>query len=327
MRVLAAEDVRRALGMRHAIGAAREGLLALSTGAARVPHRLSVPVPGRRGVALVMPASVEPAGLGLKAVTVLPGNPARGLPLIHAAMLLIDPRDGRFEALVEGSSLTALRTGAAGGLACDLLARPDAAVAAVFGTGVQARSQLEGAAAVRTLREVRVVGRRRDALEAFAAWARSGVVPGAHVSVASDPEEALHGAEIVITATTSRTPLFDGRLVESGAHVTAVGAFEPDARELDSALVGAARLFVDTREGALAEAGDLLIPIGEGLVDPAAIAEVGEVAAGLRPGRTGPDEITVFKSVGTAVLDLAVGGAVLRAAAAAGLGSVLDLGG
>ena len=217
--------------------------------------------------------------------------------------------------------MTALRTGAAGGLAADLLARKDASVVALFGSGVQARTQLEAVRCVRPVTEVRIVSRHEPSARALAEEQR-----GVLTRLLDDPLEAVRGAHIVITATDSPTPVFPGDAVEPGTHVTGIGSYTPGTREVDTAFVRRARVFVDQREAALAEAGDLLLPIGEGAFTPDDIvAELGEVAAGRHPGRTTGEEVTFFKSVGNAVQDVAVAQRVLAVAEREGRGVLVEI--
>lgn len=334
MLVLSAEDLRALVPMADAIAAVREGFVALSEGRAVIPVRTALEAPGREVTFLAMPGALGesgPAGgqvLGAKLVSVVPGNVASGLPVVQAVVVLFDGLDGRPLALLEGATLTALRTGAASGVATDLLALPEAGIMALFGAGVQGRTQLEAVCAVRPVSQIRVVDRSPDRARAFAAWAQAQPwVRGATVLVVTDPLLAVRGAEIVVTATTSPVPVFPGREVALGAHVNAVGAFQPGTREVDSDLVARSAVFVDSRAGALAEAGDLLIPISEGVLTPEAIrGEIGEVAAG-GTGRRTPDEITLFKSVGSAVQDLAVAGLAVARAEASGRGARVALGG
>ncbi|MBI4279258.1 MAG: hypothetical protein HY660_12460 [Armatimonadetes bacterium] len=328
MRILTASHVRQALPMRDAIAAVREGAMELSRGTALVPQRVSVPVEAHEAVALYMPAFLRAnSWLGVKAVSVYPHNPDRGLPVITAAVLLQDAASGRPLGLLEGAALTALRTGAIGGLAADLLARRDAKVIALFGAGVQGRSQLEAACTVRPPDEVRVMDLKPGRATVFVQEiVGAPFLRGARLRPVDRSEEAADGADLIITSTTSPRPVFDGARVKAGAHVTAIGAFTPEAREVDSTLVQRARVFVDGRQACLAEAGDLLIPMKEGRITEAhIIGEIGEVAAGAVPGRTAADEITLFKSVGNAAFDVSVGTAVLRAAERQRLGEVVDL--
>lgn len=320
VRILSSADVSAAVDMAVAIEAMREAFAALSAGEAEVPLRLALETPG--GTALFMPGHLTRGpSTAAKVVTVHPGNRARGLPVIHAVVLVLDPATGQVRALMDGTRLTALRTGAAGGLAADLLARPDASVVALFGSGVQARTQLEAVRCVRPIAQVRIVSAHEGSARTLAAE-----LSGVDVRVLSDPREAVRGAHVVVTATDSATPVFDGDAVEPGTHVTGVGSFTPEMREVDTALVRRATVFVDQREAALAEAGDLAGPIADGAVGADVVAaEIGEVAAGVHPGRTRDDEITFFKSVGNAVQDVAIAQRVLEAAEREGRGVVVDL--
>lgn len=320
LRVLSADDVRAACDMRGAIDAMREAFGALSGGEATVPLRVGLDTPD--GVTLFMPAHLRDSGAAAaKVVSVHPGNAERGLPVIHAVVLTLDPSTGLPTALLEGGWLTALRTGAAGGLAADLLARPDAEVVALFGAGVQARTQLEAVRCVRDVSEVRIRSRTRASAERLA-----GELSGVEVRLPSGADEAVDGADVVIAATSSSTPVFDGARVTPGTHVTAVGSFKPEMREVDTALVARATVFVDQREAALAEAGDLAGPIADGAVDRGVIAaELGEVVLGIHPGRTSEAEVTFFKSVGNAAQDVAVAARVVARAEERGLGSLLEL--
>lgn len=320
VRVLSAEDLSRAVCMRDAIQAVREGFRALSAGQARVPLRVHVQVPS--GVALWMPCAVEGVGAGVKAVTVFPHNPARGLPAVQAAVLLQDLDSGTPVALVEGSSLTALRTGAATGLATDLLARKDACVLALFGCGGQAPRQLEAVCTVRSVTQVRVYCPTPAHREAFAAWAREQPwLEGASVFAAPSPEAALRGADVVVTATPSREPVFRAEDLAGGAHVNAIGAFTPHMREVPGEVVRRARVVVDSLEAAREEAGDLIQAAAEGAFQWDRAVEIGRLVEEPSLRRRTPDEVTLFKSVGVAVQDLVVGWLAVRRAAELGLGT------
>lgn len=325
MLILSHHDVRQALPMREAVEAMKRAFAQLSTGQAEVPLRVPVHVPRHNGLTLFMPAYLAADDqMAVKIVSVFNDNPARGLPLIHALVVVIDAGTGAPVAAMEGASLTALRTGAASGAATDLLARPDAAVAAVFGAGVQGRTQLEAVCAVRPIREAWVydVDPRRAQAYAEEMGGRLGIP----VHVAASPAEAVRRADVVCTATTSTTPVFDDADVRPGTHINAVGAYTPQMREVPTETVLRARVVIDHRTASLAEAGDLLIPIREGRMTEAHIwAELGEIVAGLKPGRLSPDEITLFKSVGVAVQDVAAAAAVLEAARRQNLGVEVPL--
>jgi len=320
IRILSADDVRACVDMPAAIDAMREAFAALSAQEATVPMRLALET--EHGVSLFMPAHLRESGnAGAKVVSVNPGNAARGLPAIHAVVLVLDVLTGRPRALMDGTWLTALRTGAVGGLAADLLARSDAKTVALFGAGVQARTQLEAVRCVREITEVRVVSRSGASADHLA-----GEVVGVRAVRVDDANEAIEGADIIIAATSSSTPVFDGARVEPGTHVTGVGSYTLDMREVDTALVQRARIIVDQREAVMEEAGDIVGPIRDGVVDETVIiAEIGEVVLGRVSGRTADSEITFFKSVGNAVQDVAVAARVLAAAESEGHGLVVDL--
>jgi ornithine cyclodeaminase len=322
IRILSAADVRAAIDMPAAIEAMREAFAALVEGSAHVPVRL--PLETEHGVTLFMPAHMHRTNsevAGAKVVSVNPGNAGLGLPVIHAVVLGIDPVTGQTRALMDGTWLTALRTGAVGGLAADLMARPEARVVALFGAGVQARTQLEAVRCVRDVQEVRIVSPSGASAEALAAE-----LDGLAARRVDDPNEAIAGADIVLAATSSATPVFDGSRIEPGTHVTGVGSFTTEMREVDTALVQRARVIVDQREAIMEEAGDIVGPIRDGDVDASVmVAEIGEVVLGRVPGRTSDEEVTFFKSVGNAIQDLAVGARVLEVAERDGLGVLVDL--
>jgi alanine dehydrogenase len=303
-------EIRRALTMPGAIRAVADALVQLSTGRALAPPRTSLEIAGFRTTALIMPAYLPGLKrIGLKLISLCEDNPAKGLPFAQALTIVMDAERGTPLAVLEAGYLTAVRTGAASGAATDVLARRDARVSAIFGAGVQGRTQLEAIAAVRPLRKAFVVDIDGRAAAAFAEEMSRTL--GLDVEPA-DSFMALREADIVSTATTSRGPVFRDGDLKAGLHINAVGSYKPDVREIPGETIRRAGLFVDERRGALEEAGDIIIPLREGLIDESHIrAEIGEVLAGLKPGRRTDDEITVFKSVGNAVEDLAVAALVL----------------
>jgi ornithine cyclodeaminase/alanine dehydrogenase-like protein (mu-crystallin family) len=310
VRYVTTDEIRNVLTMSGAIRAVADALVQLSTGRALVPARTSLEIPGFRTTALVMSAYLPgPKRIGLKLISLCEDNPAKGLPLAQALTIVMDAERGTPLAVLEAGYLTALRTGAASGAATDALARKDARVAAVFGAGVQGRTQLEAIAAVRPLRKAFVVDTDARAAAAFAA--EMGRALGLEIEPADAPT-ALGEADIVSTATTSAVPVFRDGDLKPGVHINAVGSYKPHVREVPGETVRRAGLFVDERRTCLEEAGDIIIPLREGAIDEGHIrAEIGEVLAGLKPGRRSDDEITVFKSVGNAVEDLAVAALVL----------------
>lgn len=324
IRVLSAADVRQALPMSEAIESMRSAFGQLSNNQADMPLRTRMQT--EQGLLLLMPAYLRQSReLAFKMVSIWSDNPSRGLPAIVALATVIDPDTGLPLALINGEALTGLRTGAGGGLATDLLARSDAQIVTVFGSGVQARAQLEAACVVRKVREVRLVGRTPSSVEKFAqeisAW------PDApQVSIAGSRNDAIKDADIIIAATTSKTPVFDGRYLSPGAHITGVGSFSPQMQEVDEVTVKKAKIVVDSLQACLAEAGDLLIPLEKNIISKLDIhGELGAIVNGEIPGRESAEEITFFKSVGVAVQDAAAANAILREAEAQGLGTVVQL--
>jgi ornithine cyclodeaminase/alanine dehydrogenase-like protein (mu-crystallin family) len=311
--------------MPRAIEAVKAAFAQLSTGQADVPLRVPLEVDRHNGVTLFMPAYLSAGDqMAVKIVSVFNDNPAMGLPLIHALVVVIDATTGAPAAVMDGAYLTALRTGAASGVATDLLARRDARTAAIFGAGVQGRTQLAAVRAVRPLERAWVYDISSERARAFAA--EMGRQLGLPVEVADRPSQAVRQADVICTATTSSTPVFDDADVQPGTHINAVGAYTPHMQEIPAETVLRSWLVVDQREASLAEAGDLLIPIRRGLMTEAHVqAELGEVVAGLRPGRTAVDEVTLFKSVGVAVQDVAAAAAALEAAQRLDLGMEVEL--
>jgi ornithine cyclodeaminase/alanine dehydrogenase-like protein (mu-crystallin family) len=325
LRFLSARDVERALPVREAVEVMKEAFRQLSAGEAVVPPRTHIEAAESRGDALFMPSCLPAARrMGIKVVTVHRGNPPLGLPLIQAVMVVLDATTGSPLAVMDGTSLTAIRTGAASGAATDLLARPDTTVAAIFGAGPQARTQLQAVCAVRPIREARVFDSDAGRAEAFAREMASRL--GIAVRVARSPSEALAGADVVCTATTSAVPVFADRDLAEGAHINAIGSYKPSVREIPGETVQRARVVVDHLPAALAEAGDLLIPMREGLIGRDHIhAELGEIVAGRKKGRESRSQTTLFKSVGVAVQDLAAADRLLANAERLSLGTELSL--
>lgn len=320
LRILSAADIDRAIDMRGAIDVMSAAFMQLAAGRATVPQRLGLTT--HTGLVLAMPGFLpDERALAIKIVTVFPDNSRLDLPSIFGLVVVLDAATGAPLALMEGGRVTAIRTGATSGLATNLMARRDARTVALFGAGVQARTQLAGVRAVRDIREVRILARRADAARRLA-----GELADVTVRVVDDPSEAIRGADIVITATTSSTPLFSGRDLEPGTHVNAIGAYAPSMREVDSVAVERSRVVVDTHEGARAEAGDLIIPVREGVISFDHIkAELGEVVSGAAHGRTSEQEITLFKSVGHAAQDVALARCVLDRATREDIGTMVTL--
>jgi len=317
--LLTERDVRAVLPMDDLIAAMETALERFSAGAARQPLRTVVDARGH-GFYGVMPAYLEaPAALGTKLVSVYHGNAARGLPSHLATIVLHDPDTGALLAVMDGRYITEARTAAVSAASVKHLARPDARVLAILGTGVQARSHIEAIARVATFDEIRIWGRTAG----HAATLADELAPAhsARVTAVTTVEEAADGADVIALVTASREPVLHRTHVRKGAHICAVGACRPDQREMDTALVKDGRLFVDSRTGGLAEAGDIVIPIKEGAFDESHIAaELGDVFGRRAEGRRGPDEITIFKSLGMAVEDVAAARLAYERASERGLG-------
>lgn len=314
IRILSAADVRAALPMPKAVDAMRHAYGQLSAGKAVAPPRQHISTD--RGVTLIMPAYLpERSDFGIKVVSVYDDNPNLDLPRITATVLVLDPATGAPKAFMDGASLTAIRTGAGGGVAADLLARQDAKTVGLFGAGVQARAQLQAVMAVRDIARVNLMSRTAASAEQLSTEI-SEWTDAPEVNLVRNSERVVADADIVICATTSATPLFDGNALKQGTHITAVGTFVPEKREVDTTTIRRSdRIVVDSREACLEEAGDLIIANAE------VNAEIGEIVNGDKPGRQSDDEITFFKSVGVAVQDAVAGAAVLAAAEAKGLGA------
>ena len=318
IRILSASDVRAALPMPKAIDAMRHAYSQLSAGKATAPPRQHLSTD--KGITLIMPAHLpERSEFGIKVVSVYDDNPNLGLPRISATVLVLDPTTGAPKAFMDGASLTAIRTGAGGGVAADLLARKNAKTVGLFGAGVQARAQLQAVMAVRNITSVNLISRTQTSAQQLAAEI-SEWTDAPEVNLVSTPRQVVENADIVLCATTSATPLFDGNALQPGTHITAVGTFIPEKREVDTITIRRAhRIVVDSREACLEEAGDLIIP------NAAIDAEIGEIVNGDKPGRQSDDEITFFKSVGVAVQDAVAGSVVLAEAEVKELGVLVEM--
>ncbi|MGW0810967.1 ornithine cyclodeaminase family protein [Nonomuraea sp. NPDC002799] len=317
MLFLDGQAVRKALPIDEAIGLMAGVMRAYSAGEVTQPLRAVLRPESDDGVFAAMPSHVPGFGYAIKAISLRPGNPARGLPAHVGVVIVFDPETGYPMALLDAAELTAVRTAAVSAAATDALARPEAGDLALIGAGVQARSHLEALAAVRPLRRVRVYSPSTAA--DLRSWA--GTWLGVPVEVMPSAAAALEGADLVCTVTSASEPVVVGRDLAPGAHVNAVGASVPGARELDSAAVARCAVFVDSRQSAFAESTDLRAPMDEGLIGPDHVrAELGEVLLGRHPGRGDDREITLYKSLGMAAQDVVAGFAAAKAARESGLG-------
>lgn len=319
---LSEADVASLLDMEAATRLMRDAFVELSVGGASAPLRTAIDVPDRDARALFMPAySPDRGQLAVKSVMVHRGNPALGLPRIHAVVVAFDAENGEPLAILEAEHLTAVRTGAASAVATEMLARTDSEVVAIFGAGVQGRTQLDAVCAVRPIRKAIVFDPTPAKVTEFCQSAIERVGIEAVHAAATDE---LRGADVVCTATTSTRPVFLASDIGPGTHINGVGSYTPEMAEIPPEVIATARLVVDQRSACLAEAGDIVQPLEAGLFSEGHIeAELGEVIAGHTPGRTSDEEITVFKSVGNALQDLAVTSHILEAARRHGTGTRL----
>lgn len=308
--ILNHDEVVALLPIKECIPLMREALIALAAGRVHQPLRTIVRPPGAAGVMGLMPsfvsreaASGDPAAFGLKAVCVFPGNPAVGKDAHQGAVLLFSGTTGEMMALMNASAITAIRTAAVSGVATDLLARQHAGNLAMIGSGVQARSHLLAMSHVRSIRRCRLVSRNISHARRLAEEMKENFP--FTIEVVETVEQALEGADLIVTATNTVDPIIRREWISDGAHLNVVGSSTQNAREVDSATMAAASLFVDRRESTINEAGDYLFAVRDGLIGPNHIrAEIGEVLNGDRTGRTSSEEITLFKSLGLAVEDL-----------------------
>lgn len=312
MLMLSAAEVRQCLPMREAIEGLRHAFAALEQGQTLQPLRTHLAMPDTADISLFMPAYLDMGPrrhAAVKVVSVYPSNPARGLPVIHGLVLLLDPETGRILASMEGGALTAIRTGAVSGLATDLLAPATARTVAIFGAGVQARTQLEAVCAVRPVESVQVYAPSPAHVQRFITDMRSRLPESAILQAAASPQAALTDCDIICTATSSAVPVLDDRDVKAGMHINAVGVFEPGKQEIPAATVMRARTYIDDWDAALDEAGDILVPLQAGQIEHSHIAgTLGALVTGKCPGRRQPSDITLFKSVGVAIQDAAAAG-------------------
>lgn len=318
-RFLSANDVRQALPMKQAIESMKKAFVLMSENQAVVPPRVHLDMPEHNGATLTMPVYIpDTKRVGLKFLSLFGDNPERGLPTIQALVIVMDATNGCPLALMDGTSLTALRTGAGTGAATDLLARRDARFAAIFGAGVQGRTQLEAVCAVRPIEQAHIFDARPDRAEEFAREMSEKLSLAVRIPESHD---VLSQVDIICTATNAPTPVFSDNELKPGVHINAIGSYKPHIREIPGETVVRAKVVVDHRSSCLDEAGDLLIPLQEGRITKEHIhAEVGELVTGNKPGRISDSEVSLYKSVGNAVQDLVAASQVLAAAEKLNLG-------
>lgn len=303
--ILNHDEVIQLLPMEQCVEIMREALSALADGKVYQPLRTVIRPPGAAGAMGMMPAyaSGDRAAYGLKALCVFPQNPARGLDSHQGAVMLFSADTGELLAMMNAAAITAIRTAAVSGVATQLLAKPDAGDLAILGSGVQARSHLRAMSVVRSIRQCRIVSRKKQNAESFVAEMQPQFP--FKIEIVDTIKEALAGADLVVTATNAAEPIVKREWISPGAHLNVVGSSIPTTREVDGPTMAAATLFVDRRESTINEAGDYLMAVRDGAIGADHIrAEIGEVLVGEKPGRTSPDEITLFKSLGLATEDL-----------------------
>lgn len=302
--ILSRSDLEKVLSIKDVIDVLEAAFSELERGTAILPQRATVTLTKEAGWVGVMPAYLgEMGSLSTKIVTVFEKNLEKKIPTIMATVVLNSTETGAPLAIMEGTFITAMRTGAVCGVATKYLARKDSEIVGVFGAGVQARTQLMAVCAVRNIRRAFVHDMFKDKANAFATeMSKTLNIP----IETHEPEDIVKESDIIITATTAKTPIFDGNLVNQGTHLNLIGSFKPDVREVDEVLIRKSKIVVDQRSAALEEAGDIIIPIKAGIITEEDIyAELGELVTGTKPGRTSHSEITLFKSVGLGIQDSA----------------------
>lgn len=325
MLFLTKEDMMQIFSMRDAIEADKTALKSYSSNQAKVPLRTSIDITEAEGISSYMPAYVagDKLALGIKIVSTYPQNIDKGLPSVPGTMIVLNPETGIVSAMLDGTYLTQLRTGAVQGAATDILARKDAKIGALIGTGGQAASQLEAMLTVRDLTEVRIFDMDQERCQAFAQQMQeqfeTKMIP------AKTNEECVIGADIITTVTPSKQPTFSAEWIKAGAHVNGIGSFTPEMREVPRELLKKAdRIIFDTMDGVLNEAGDFMDPVKGGYISREKYnGELGQVILGEIDGRTSDDQITVFKSTGTAVLDVVVADCIVTKAQELSLGKTI----
>ena len=312
---LTRKDVEACLTMDDTLEAVETAFREHGEGTTNMPVRSGIRLDKAKGTTLFMPAYMETTGaIGIKVVSVYPDNPSRyALPTTLGVVLLTDPTNGELLAIMDGTFLTAMRTGAAGGIAAKYLARKDAKKVGILGAGVQGRTQVIAASKVRGVEIVKAYDVASGRSQLFCKQLSKEL--DIQMTPVDSAEKAVRGSDLVITTTTSKTPILNGDWLDEGTHVNAFGSHTADTRELDAASIKRAKLVVDSREAALREAGDIMIPISQGLITADHIhAELGEVIANKKAGRIGDNEITIFKSLGLAIQDVSTASKVYELA-------------
>ncbi|KEI97039.1 ornithine cyclodeaminase [Clostridium botulinum A2B7 92] len=308
MLILTAEDIKKVFTMRDAIEADKEAFRLYSTNKAEVPLRTNINIPKYNGTSLFMPGYVEELDTaGIKIVSVFPENVKLGKPAVPAKMILLDGKTGEVSAIMDGTYLTQLRTGASAGAATDILAKEDSKIGALIGTGGQALCQLEALLAARNLEIVKVYSRNLENAKAFVEEAKEKLSNyGTEIIGVNSSDEAIENADVITVVTTATSPVFDGKKVKRGAHINGVGSYMKHMQEIDEYTISRAdKIYLDSKDAVLSEAGDFIIPLQKGIITEDTITgELGQVISKTIEGRKSESEITLFKSVGIAVQDV-----------------------
>ena len=310
MVILNKKQINKIVAMNEAIEAMKTAFVQLSNGEAIVPTRLNMDVPDKNATSLVMPAySLDSPYYTVKVVSVNYSNPQKGLPLLHSSVQVFDASKGNIVATLDGESVTAIRTGAVSGLATGMLAKKDAKVGAVFGTGVQAKSQVEAILAVKNLEKILVFSRNKESAELFCNLINDTF----GIKASTGNKDSLKEADVICTATPSKKPLFDHGDLSLGVHINAIGSFKPHMQEIPVETVINSKVIVDKIESCTVEAGDLIIPVEKGKWSFDLVhGELGQVILGEVSGRDSDNEITLFKSVGNAIQDLVLANIIMK---------------
>lgn len=327
--VLKQKDIDRVFTMKDAIIASKDALELYSKGQSNIPLRINIDIPKEGGQSLYMPGYVEALdALGVKILSTYPQNAEKGLDSIFSTMVLKEAETGEICSIIDGTYLTQLRTGAVSGVATDLLAKEDSSIFAMIGTGGQAKTQLEAILNVRDIKEVRIYGRNKEKSKKFVERMKAelGNQFKFNIFATNSSKEAIENADIITCVTTAKQPVFEGKYVKPGAHINAVGSYTPDMQELDPyILIHADKIYLDTRDGVLNESGDFIIPMRENKFSESDVTgELGELIMGRIPSRKNDTEITLFKTVGSAVLDVVTAKRIYDSAVEAGIGETIE---
>ena len=321
MLILSEKQVESLIDIDELIAVLERAHIQYSTGRAVMPVRLVVPLPKIDGRITSMPGFLdEDQALGMKVVTYFHKNPKQNLPSILATIMLFSPKSGKMIAVMDGSYITAIRTACASAMATKVLSNPTASALGVLGAGLQARAHITALASVRKISRIRIYSPSGTSASRVKQEMESQL--GLAIEVANSAEEAVRGADLIVTATTAKQPVLSAEWLKPGAHINAVGSHRPDLRELHGSIMARSKVFVDSREAIMAECGDVLLALAENSITADHMqAEIGEVLAGTKSGRTGTDEVTLYKSVGIAIQDVATAQLVYHKALQKGVGT------